>query len=524
MTKKLAEPCPIIALDRFIQATRDSGYKGTSSAISELIDNSLQAGADKIEIAIKDHGGQIGIQVSVRDNGSGMDPFTLREALRFGGSSRFNDRSGLGRYGMGLPNSSLSQAQRFSVYTWREQGKKRDSVPEFVFTSYLDVDEIASGQLAHVPVPHLARQIPPECRGPSGTLVVWERCDRLDNRRVATLERKLMADLGRRFRHFVLAGTHITINDSAVEAIDPLFLAGKAIGATQFGDETRYEVLVDPDDPTKGVGVVRVRFSELPVAEWSTLSNEEKARRGISKGAGVSIVRGGREVDYGWFFMGDKRRENYDDWWRCEIQFDPILDEAFGITHTKQQIRPQSRLAEILVSDLEELARVLNSRVRKAHLALKTAEQFSDATKAAARADAKLRPLPARPTARAAETAAHLRRGDAALRKPKGKEATASDERYRISVAGLRDSSFFELGRDDQLILAFNPTHPFYTRVYGPLLESDAPRDREVRHQIELLLLSAVRAEAALSARDAEQARTFRREWSTNLAAFLSAR
>ena len=33
----------IIALDRFIQSTRDSGYKGTVSAIAEIVDNALEA-------------------------------------------------------------------------------------------------------------------------------------------------------------------------------------------------------------------------------------------------------------------------------------------------------------------------------------------------------------------------------------------------------------------------------------------------------------------------------------------------
>jgi hypothetical protein len=37
--------CSIIAVDKFIQATRDSGYKGTASAISELVDNAIQARA-----------------------------------------------------------------------------------------------------------------------------------------------------------------------------------------------------------------------------------------------------------------------------------------------------------------------------------------------------------------------------------------------------------------------------------------------------------------------------------------------
>ncbi|RMH12717.1 MAG: hypothetical protein D6695_05850 [Planctomycetota bacterium] len=36
----------IVHEERFIQATRDSGYKSTASAISELADNAFQAGAD----------------------------------------------------------------------------------------------------------------------------------------------------------------------------------------------------------------------------------------------------------------------------------------------------------------------------------------------------------------------------------------------------------------------------------------------------------------------------------------------
>ena len=46
------QDCSIIALDKFIQATRDSGYKGTASAISELVDNSIQAGATRIAISV----------------------------------------------------------------------------------------------------------------------------------------------------------------------------------------------------------------------------------------------------------------------------------------------------------------------------------------------------------------------------------------------------------------------------------------------------------------------------------------
>src|SRR6185503_9817521 len=129
-------------LEQFIEATRDSGYKSTASSVAELIDNSLEAGATDIEIYFNESSTRQ-IQVSVRDNGCGMTPAVLRLALRFGGSTRFNSRQGTGRYGMGLPNSSLSRARRVDVYTWR--------TPKIVWWSYLDVDEVASGKLSSVP-------------------------------------------------------------------------------------------------------------------------------------------------------------------------------------------------------------------------------------------------------------------------------------------------------------------------------------------------------------------------------------
>ena len=96
----------VVALDKFIQATRDSGYRGTPSALAELVDNSIQSGATDIAVSV-DMEGKFelggGMDISVCDNGCGMDPFTLRQALRFGGSTRFSDRKGLGRFGVGCP-------------------------------------------------------------------------------------------------------------------------------------------------------------------------------------------------------------------------------------------------------------------------------------------------------------------------------------------------------------------------------------------------------------------------------------
>ena len=508
----------IVAADKFVRATRDSGYKGTPSAVAELIDNSLQAGATEISVnvSVDRAQGEYPLVLSVLDNGSGMDAKTLRTALRFGGSTRFDDRRGLGRYGMGLPNSSLSQAKRVTVHSW-------GSIRGDVLHSYLDIDEIASGKMTEVPEPRPVPR-PSFVNGHvTGTAVTWSRCDRLDNRRISTITRKLLFSLGRRFRFFLWDGVSINVNGDTVEPIDPLFLHPRSCfnGASQFGKELIYKIAADPKDRRRS-GTVRIRFSELPVAEWSSLSIKEKRGRGISKGAGVSVVRSRREVDYGWFFLGKKRRENYDDWWRCEIQFDPVLDEAFGLTHTKQQIRPRPHLREALKSEIECVARVLNARARKAHQAVKVAKRFSASEVRASQQDRMLSPLPRHRRPRDEEVLAAL-----GLKvKPAPTEASSKipSTEYRILSTALSETSFFNYARDEgRLVLIVNPEHPFFKIVYGKLLDSDSPRDIAVRSQIDLLLLAAARNEALLDDQQSiEVAESIRKGWSDTLATFLT--
>ena len=333
----------------------------------------------------------------------------------------------------------------------------------------------------------------------------------------------MLLSLGRRFRYFLWDGVSIKVNGDIVDPIDPLFLRSPALldGASQFGEDLVYEVSVSPENPDQ-TGTVQIRFSELPVAQWSRLSNSQKRERGIAKGAGISVVRSGREVDYGWFFLSGKRRENYDDWWRCEILFDPVLDEAFGITHTKQQIRPRPHLLEALAPDIESMARVLNSRARKAYQAVKVAAQFSASEVRAGEKDRMLTPLPRRPRSRDELVLAALGRNVAP--QPAATTAGIVSTEYRIVPAPLSETAFFNYARDaGRLLLVINPEHPFYKIVYKTLLNSDSPHDEAIRSQIDLLLLAAARNEALLEDQHAIRiAETIRNGWSDTLATFLN--
>jgi hypothetical protein len=487
---------PIISDQNFIIATRDAGYRNLATALAELLDNSIQAGSTCVRIFVDAEASPCS-QIAVLDDGRGMDAAALRTALQFGGSSRFNDRSGQGRFGMGLPNSSFSQARRFEVYTWQNSG--------LALFSYLDIDDVAAGKLRNIPRPE-AQPLPRwavSYAHRSGTLVVWQKCDRVPAVERIALLQYLRTNFARMYRYHLWDGINIFINDETVPSIDPLLCDSrtKHKGAAEFGGPLVYDMRV-PREP-KRCAQIRVRFAEFPVAKWHSLSSAEKRSWGISRQAGVSIVRGKREVAFGWFFMGKKRKENYDDWWRCEVTFDPDLDEYFGVTNTKQQISPVAELEEVLGRDVEPIARMLNARARSAFNKVRTN------TRASRVAVARDRLLPP-----AGDSEDGSRGGLYVQRAFHG-----GGLRYKIEETASSDDEFysFRLSRRE-LTVVLNTNHPFYRHMFC----NNSVSMNEQRFHWECLLFALARSEAeAKNEREIDYCRRKRIRWSNALATFL---
>lgn len=496
MSKYRTGEYPLVAIQTFIEATRDSGYKSTAAALSELVDNSFEAEANTVLVSLSEDAD--GKCITVADDGTGMSPQTMQLALQFGGSTRFNSRLGTGRYGMGLPNGSLSQARRVDVYSWTNSEK--------IWASYLDVDEIASGDISSVPAP---RQFKPDADAPSsptGTVVVLSKCDRLDFRTQKTQAKYLHLDFGRIFRHQLYSGKKLLINGERVKPIDPLFLrnGNNLTGAEPYGPTLCYDVA----SPGGKASQISVRFVVLPIEQWCSFSNEEKNAHRISKGAGVSIVRGGREIDSGWYFMGSKRKENYDDWWRCEISFSSELDELFGVTHTKQKIYPTEMLEGILTPDLESIARELNSLVRRRYLAVREVSVELKSTAVAEHKDSLMFPV--------------VSRGRSAQNTPRVR-GRITQLGYRIDEQVLEEVSFYRPSlAQERLTLILNRDHNFYQKIYQPLAATRQVESARVLNQLQLMLLAIGRAECALRSPEEKIAvRRLRETWSNALTAFL---
>lgn len=469
----------VVNVRNFLLSVRETGYRSFAHTLAELVDNSIQAGATHVSISIvPEDGGRI----TITDNGSGMTPDALRTALQFGGSTRFGDRTGTGRFGMGLPTSSVSLAKRVDVYTWNSG---------VVLHVYLDIDELQNSDDARLPEP--ISIVAPSFLPPTehGAAVVLSRCDRTgrlsDSGRVAQTE----FELSRIFRFPLRRYLRLEVNGGQLLAFDPLFLLNPChdASALQYGPVLQYHVPIGDES-----GLIEVRFSELPVAAWRGLSNSEKQAIGISRGAGVSIVRSEREIAYGWYFLGTKRRENYDDWWRCEVSFAPGLDEYFGVNHTKQQISPSTELDRLLTPDLESIARVLNARVRQEFVRSASPKRQESAKSAAIRD----KYLPS-------------------LLSPESKPIT--DANYRIEIdPAMVDNTFYRAELNaSEIVVYLNPHHPVTPR-YVSAKKAAAPHV----HLFEYLVLAAARAELAASTDRARWwFRHFRAGWSDTLASFL---
>lgn len=358
-----------------LNALREVGYRNTATAIAELVDNSIEADADDIFVITQsrmEQGNQRASyrvqQVAVLDNGDGMNPTNLSSCLSLGWGTRLDTRKGLGRFGFGLKGASISQAKKIEVYSWQD-GK--------CFCTYLDLDEVRDNrqQLLHpveaCEIPDMYRKSFGEVIEKSGTLIVWSKLDGVDFTRPKTLLRRMEGELCRLYRHFlddddtygrkrnivmhdydldaknVKESTKLTANDP-LYLLEPSNAPGAEGKATNVLHEKPYAITIEyaPGKTSK----IEIRLS-IAKPEVQSLGGNSLLGKHYGQNAGISFVRAGREIDFGPFGFINPSEPRHR-WWGVEVRFAPELDELFGVTNNKQQIRGFRSLDKQLDADL----------------------------------------------------------------------------------------------------------------------------------------------------------------------------
>ncbi len=227
---QIAETVEPSAAD-LIESLRDFGYT-LSTAIADLIDNSITAGAREVRVVIEP--AQPCPHISVIDDGCGMSADKLIEAMKMGTSSPLSKRSGtdLGRFGLGLKTASLSVGRRLTVITKR----RHDSVPTIRRWDLGYIRESGKWTLLKEPTPASGAYLDLIGSRASGTAVVIEDLDRASflhvtesarDTHLADALRDLSAHVGMVFHRFIEEGLTVNLGSTAVRAWDP-FLQSKS--------------------------------------------------------------------------------------------------------------------------------------------------------------------------------------------------------------------------------------------------------------------------------------------------------
>src|SRR5258708_37496277 len=157
---------------RLIKSLRDMGYD-FSQAVADVVDNSIEARATIVAIDVEFDGDDSWVRIA--DNGKGMKPEELREAMRYG-AERDYDEDDLGKFGLGLKTASMSQCQCLSVASrWNPE---RADIAAYSW----DLEHIERTNRWEI-LPMEKNGQDPAVRQPlkdtTGTVVLWQRLDRI---------------------------------------------------------------------------------------------------------------------------------------------------------------------------------------------------------------------------------------------------------------------------------------------------------------------------------------------------------
>lgn len=364
MAQGLEDVAP--SASRLTGSLRDIGYDFTT-AIADLVDNSIAAGADTVALDFNFLGRTS--YISISDNGSGMTKEGIAEALRFGSRKEYGDDD-LGRFGLGLKTASFSQCRRVTVVSRHAPKQRRISART------LDLDHVSTTDRWQIftptPSPCVDRAEAELEDGP-GTVVLLESLDRVFDgvdpeggwaeRRLGKLAQETSAYLGMVFHRFIEGHAEsgrvtLIVNGRKVSPWEP-FAEGEegtdrlpVSRLTVAKDGDSYEVILRP-------------FILPPRSEFSTPAEFERlgGPNRWNRQQGLYFYRSDRMVQNGGW-AGLRGIDEHTKLARVAIEFPTALDEAFKINVAKMRVSIPSELREGIKRRVNEVCVLADARYR----------------------------------------------------------------------------------------------------------------------------------------------------------------
>ncbi len=343
---------------RLTVSLRDIGYD-FPAALADLIDNSVSAGASKVDVEIVFNGSSS--YVVIADDGCGMKESRLNEALRFG-TRRDYQLGELGRYGLGLKTASISQCRRLTVVTRRAASYRRLAMKT------LDVDHIIATDRWELIDPHDDSPVD-RClewlNDRPGTVVFWEQLDRVlpEKRPDGGWARRRLEQLADRSRQYLGMVFHRFLEDATDRGI-PLTITvnGEKVRSwNPFAPLEEHRLAMPPQSFEVSVGDlhgrVKLRRYVLPprslfssLDEFDRLSGPLKWNRQ----QGLYMYRADRLIQSGGW-CGIRAADEHTKYARASLDFQTDLDSLFRISVAKMRVTLPAEVRTLLERPLHEL-------------------------------------------------------------------------------------------------------------------------------------------------------------------------
>lgn len=351
---EIAKPNPKSTINSY----RSFGYN-LSTAIADIIDNSISANADVISISYKWNGQDSFI--SIKDNGDGMNKDELVLAMTPGSKDPEDERSekDLGRFGMGLKTASFSQCKRLTCVSKR--------VSYSTIKRCWDIDFINDAEewqlLDFISDSNFLTEINDQ---KSGTLVLWEKLDRIVGKAESNNESVKNAF----YQEMENVREHLSL-------VFHKFIESKRIKIFFQNEEVEaYNPFLLNLDPKPEMGLperfdnVEVIYFVLP--HMSEIGKEDYAKTGGSLGwfqqQGFYVYRGDRLLVSG-DWLGLEKKRDYAKLARISVNFSNSSDFNWNLDIKKSMATPpieiRRELSRIAKMAIMKSAKIYNWRGQK---------------------------------------------------------------------------------------------------------------------------------------------------------------
>lgn len=490
---------------KLLSSLRNTGYD-SYTAVEDIIDNSIDAGARNINVAInmveKD------LRIIISDNGSGMDKQILDEALKLGSATEKDEMSDLGKYGMGLCTASISMAKSLRVITKQSNGNYLYSSQDLDDVVKADdfIKELRDAEKEEI---SLFKEY---VKGDHGTIIILGKIDRITNGNPSIFAATLAKEIGRIYRKFIEAGINFSVNDKKVSVIDPLMVGVKG---TQIYSDEEYEI------PSRnGRDKIRVKVAILPDVNEAL----EKEMKLNIQSQGFYVVRNNREIASGLSLDVFKKHNDFNRL-RIELSFTSNLDNEMGVRFTKDGVSPNQVISDFLK---QEIGGQVTS-IRKMFLESKKADKSQEIDHSeSASVIAKKSKLLITPEKIIEKRGPRVSTTDRSA-KPDNDGRERIPKETRVSSSGLgarfetlsmgREGSMYDCYQEGKVIvIRWNVDHPFYEKIV--LVNKDR---KDLTAGIDFLIYALASAELKTTNDDnSELISTIKSIMSSNLRALLS--